>query len=214
MEFQKEGKVKIGVLGGTFDPVHTGHVLMAEEAMDALDLSEVLFIPAGQPLLKPRQEITGAEHRLEMLKLAIEGKARLSICMLEIERPGPSYTVDTLAELKAQREVDTGIYFIIGWDRLAQLPQWHEPERLLQICYLVAMPRPECPQPDAEALEKELPGFSSRVVWLDKPRVDISASDIRERVAKGRGFEHMVPRLVAEYIKTKKLYLENQGGNR
>lgn len=198
--------MKIGVLGGTFDPVHQGHIMMAEEAIDALSLSEVLMVPAGQPVLKVNDRITPAEHRLAMLRLAVAGRQNLKVSTMEIERPGPSFTVDTVAGLSEQHGGRDEIYFILGWDSLEQLSEWREPARLISMCFLVAVPRPGWPRPDLEALEAGVPGISRRVVFLEKPQVDISASAIREMAARGLSIDHLVPGPVADYIKEHKLY--------
>ena len=198
--------MKMGVLGGTFDPVHLGHLMMAEEARVSLDLSEIIFVPAGQPLLKPARPITPAEHRLQMLHLAIADRPYFKVSAMEIERPGPSYTVDTIDELRGQYGSKEEIFFILGWGSLAQLPEWREPSRLIKMCYLVAVPRPGFKRPNLEALEASIPGILQRVVFLDKTRVDISASAIRERAARGLPLRHLVPELVEEYIRKHKLY--------
>lgn len=198
--------MKIGVLGGTFDPVHLGHLMMAEEARVSLSLSEILLVPAGQPLLKPPHPITPTEHRLQMLCLAIADRPHFKVSTMEIERPGPSYTVETIAELQGQYGSEDKIFFILGWDSLAHLPEWREPSRLIKMCYLAAVPRPGCQRPNLEALEANIPGISQRVVFLEKPYIDISASAIRERAARGLSLRHLVPEPVAEYIKKHKLY--------
>jgi len=198
--------LKIGVLGGTFDPVHLGHIMMAEEAKAALDLAEVLLVPAGQPMSKTSDTVTPAQHRLEMLRLAAAGSPYLKVSPIEIERKGPSYTVDTIAEMKKTYGKNDEIYFILGWDSLAQLPDWHEPSRLINTCFLVAVPRPGWSRPGIKALEGVLPGISKKVIFLDRPKVDISATAIRELAAKGESIDHLVPKTVAEYIKKNKLY--------
>jgi len=198
--------MKIGVLGGTFDPVHRGHIMVAEEARDALSLSEVLMVPAGQPMFKASDRITSAEHRLAMLRLAVAGRPRIKVSTAEIERPGPSYTVDTIAGLRKQMGDGVDIYFIIGRDSLEQFPEWREPARILSMCILASVPRPGWPYPALQVLEDRVPGISGRVVLLDKPQVDISASAIREMAARGEPIDHLVPGPVAEYIKEHKLY--------
>lgn len=198
--------MKIGVLGGTFDPVHTGHLMMAEEARASLNLAEILLVPAGQPLLKLDYPITPAEHRLRMLRLAIAGRPHFKVSTVEIERPGPSYTVGTIAELRVQYGSEDEIFFILGWDSLAQLPGWREPSRLIKMCCLVAVPRPGFQCPDLKALEDLIPGISERVMLLDKPQIDISASAIRELAAQGLPLRHLVPEPVEEYIRQHKLY--------
>jgi nicotinate-nucleotide adenylyltransferase len=199
--------MNIGVLGGTFDPVHNGHLVVAEVVKEKLSLAEVIFVPAGQPWLKADRPITPAEHRLEMLRLALADKPDFKISTMEIERPGPSYTVDTLTELRRQLGDEDELFFILGRDNLAQLPQWHEAPRLIQLCYLVAVPRPGSKRPDMKALEAAIPGVSQRVMLLDEPYIDISASDIRERVARGLSVRHLVPEPVNRYLKEHRLYL-------
>jgi nicotinate-nucleotide adenylyltransferase len=207
----REEKVKIGVLGGTFDPVHLGHIGMAEEARKALGLAEVIIVPAGKPIAKPAERIiTPAAQRIEMLRVALIGKPYLKISYMEIERPGPSYTVDTIDAIKKQYGGKAGIYFILGWDSLAQLADWREPARLVEMCNLVAVPRPGWSRPSLEALEKKIPGISRKVTFLDKPNLDISATMIREKVARREAIDQLVPGLVAQYIKKHRLYVERQ----
>ena len=199
--------MKIGVLGGTFDPVHIGHLMVADEVTARLDLAEVLFIPAGQPWLKAGSRILAAEHRLQMVRLAIAGKSDFKLSTMEIERTGPTYTVDTIRELEKEFGADDEFFFILGWDNLEGLPRWHQPSQLISICRLVAVPRVGFPVPDLDSLEVAIPGVSKRVVMLDKPEVDISASVIRESVRRGLPISHLVPETVEKYIKEQGLYL-------
>jgi len=202
--------MKIGVLGGTFDPVHRGHIMMADEAMKSLGLSEVILVPAGQPMSKVKERLTPAEHRLQMLRLAVAERQHLRVSTMELERPGLSYTVDTITELGKKYGSKDELLFIMGWDSLAQLPHWREPGRIISMCSVVAVPRPGFTRPDLKALEKKIPGISKRVVFLEKPRVDISATDIRKKVARGESIDQLVPAPVAEYIKKHKLYQGQQ----
>ena len=199
--------MNIGVLGGTFDPVHNGHLIVAGEVKTRLNLAVVIFVPAGQPWLKADWPVTPAEHRLQMLRLALADKPDFKISTVEIERAGPSYTVDTMAELREKAGSDDELFFILGQDNLAQIPQWQEPSRLMEMCYLVAVNRPGAPRPKLKSLEKSLPGISPRVMLLDRPEIDISASDIRERVARGLSVRHLVPEPVNRYIKENGLYI-------
>jgi len=198
--------MNIGVLGGTFDPVHTGHIIVAEEARVKLNLAEVLFVPAGLPWLRGDSPVAAAEHRVHMVRLAIDGKPYFRLSMIEIERSGHSYTVDTIAELKGQLGAKDELYFILGWDSLVELPRWQEPSRLIAMCRLVAVPRVGCSAPDLDSLETSIPGLADRVILLDEPRVDISASGIRERVARGLPIDHLVPEPVERYIREQGLY--------
>jgi len=198
--------MNIGVLGGTFDPIHNGHLLMAEEARARLNLTVVLFVPAGQPWLKVDSPISAAEHRVQMVRLAIAGKPYFKLSTMEIERAGPTYTVDTIAELRAQLGEGDELFFIMGRDNLSELPQWKEPSRLVEMCYLVAVPRPGSPSPDLKALEAIIPELSQRVMLMEKPKVDISASVIRDRVVRGLSMDHLVPLPVSRYIRENGLY--------
>jgi len=199
--------MNIGVLGGTFDPVHNGHLIVAEEVKTRLNLAEIIFVPAGQPWLKAERPISPAEHRLQMLRLAIADKPYFKLSTIEIERTGPSYTVDTITELRGQLGSEDELFFILGWDSLAELPQWREPSRLIKMCYLVAVPRPGYPRPKLKTLEVIIRGLSQRVMLMKKPEIDISASAIRERVARGLSIRHLVPEPVNRYIKEHGLYL-------
>lgn len=199
--------MNIGVLGGTFDPVHNGHLILADVAKEKLNLSTVLFIPAGQPWLKTEHAITPAEHRLRMLKLALDDTPYFRISEMEIERPGPTYTIDTISALKERLDEADELFFILGQDNLMQLPQWHQASELAQLCYLVAAPRPGVKKPDLKALEAEIPGVTKRIMLMKEPMIDISATNIRERVGRGLSVRHLVPEPVNRYLKENKLYI-------
>jgi len=198
--------MNVGVLGGTFDPVHNGHLEVAEEARKKLNLETVIFMPAGQPWMKSDREITPARHRLRMLELALAEKPYFKISVMEIEREGPTFTIDTINELKGQLRPEDEVFFIMGQESLVQLPRWHDASRLIHLCYFVVAPRPGSPKPDLKALEKTLPGISQRVMLLDRPYVDVSGTDIRDRVERGLSIRHLVPELVNRYIKEQGLY--------
>lgn len=198
--------MKIGMLGGTFDPIHLAHLAVAEEARTRLELAGVIFVPAGQPWLKANRPISVAEHRLQMVRLAIAGKPYFKLSTVEIDRDGPSYSVDTVAELRGQLGAGDELFFILGWDSLAELPLWREPARLIQMCRLVVVPRPGYLAPDLNQLEAKIPGLSRRVILMDKPQMDISATEIRNRAARGLPLDHLVPEPVARYIKEHRLY--------
>jgi len=199
--------MNVGVLGGTFDPIHMGHLILAEEVRVRLNLAEVLFVPAGQPWLKVGSPVSPARHRVEMVRLAIADRPYFKLSTIEIERAGPTYTVDTIAGLKARLGGGDELFFILGRDNLAELPLWKEPSRLITMCRLVAVPRPGYPLPDLKALEASIPGLSQRVVLMDRPEIDISASAIRDRVVRGLSIRHLAPEPVAGYIRQHKLYL-------
>ncbi len=199
--------MNIGVLGGTFDPIHKGHIIVADETRAQLSLAEVLFVPAGQPWLKEDSPILAAEHRVQMVRLAIAEQPYFKLSTMEIDRAGPSYTVDTITELQAQLSAGDELFFILGWDNLAQFPQWKEPSRLIKMCRLVAVPRPGYQLPDLNSLEAVIPGLSQRLIVLDKPEVDISATEVRNRVVLGLSISHLVPEPVEKYIRQNRLYL-------
>lgn len=202
--------MKLGVLGGTFDPVHRGHIAMAQAAREVLGLAKVLLVPAGRPMSVKNAPLTGARHRLAMLRLAAADAPELEVSTIETDRPGPSYTVDTLAALREEYGDGAEIYFILGDDSLAQLPTWHQPQRLVKLGRFASVPRPGYPRPDLKALEAQLPGISARVTLLDRPRLDISATAIRARAARGESLADLVPEAVDTYIKMQKLYMDYQ----
>ncbi len=197
--------MKRGIMGGTFDPPHIGHLMLAEEAKKCLALDEVIFIPAGEPWAKASLPVSPAAERLEMVRLAISGKPDFEISDIEIKRLGPSYTWETLEELHNKYPSDE-LYFILGWDNLTALPSWHKPRRIISAAHLAAAHRIGFAQPDLEALEKLIPGIGQRTVIMTGPEIDISASTIRQRVKKGLPIDHLVPPPVAEYIVVKGLY--------
>jgi len=198
--------VNIGLLGGTFDPIHSGHLVIAEEARLRLRLDRVLFVPAGQPWLKTDRTITPAAHRVEMVKRAIASSPYFELSTVEIDRPGPSYSVETVAILQRQLDAEAKVFFLVGWDSLAELPEWKKPDKLIQLCKLVAVTRPDFSRPDLKVLESFVPGITQSVVWLDITPIDISSSDIRDRVAQGLSIHGLVPDEVESYIADKNLY--------
>lgn len=201
--------MNIGVLGGTFDPVHNGHLLLAEEVRDSLKMDKILFIPAGQPWVKSA-DISPAEHRVAMVRLAIEHKPHFEISTMEIDRQGPTYTVDTLRELKSAAGGGDNFYFIMGWDNLSLLPRWVRPREIISLCRLVAVPRPGYPLPDIKALEEKIPGLSASLIMLKRPEVDISSTGVREMALRGQPVDGLVPEAVAAYIRKHNLYRKQE----
>jgi nicotinate-nucleotide adenylyltransferase len=200
----------IGLLGGTFDPIHSGHLIIAEEARLKLRLARVLFVPAGQPWLKTGRTISPAAHRVEMVRGAIATNPHFELSTVEVDRPGTSYSVETIAILQQQMGAEATIFFLVGWDSLAELLQWKEPAKLIQLCKLVTVTRPGFSRPDLKTLEASVPGVTQSVIWLDIPPVDISSSDIRKRVAQGLSIHGLVPEGVESYIKEQKLYRQRK----
>jgi nicotinate-nucleotide adenylyltransferase len=196
--------VNIGVLGGTFDPIHVGHLIVAEEARMKLGLSEVLFVPAGEPWLKQDRDITPAVNRVEMVRRGIADNPYFKLNTLEVDRPGPSYTVDTLETLQDQLSSETSLFFILGRDTLGELPLWKEPRKVVQLCRLVVPPR--LGSRDLRHLEEAIPGLLERVIQLDMPVIGISSSEIRQRIARGLSIRYLVPTAVERYIAEQRIY--------
>ena len=200
-------KHRIGILGGTFDPVHLGHLAIAEEARDRLDLDRVILIPAGRPWLKSGQTVTPAEHRLAMVRLAVEDRPGLEASSIEVDRPGPTYTVDTLAELREDLGNEAELYFILGMDSVRELRRWREPERLFDMCIIVAVSRPDSHDVSPAELEQEFPAARDRIRTIRGPMLDISATDIRQRITEKRSISDCVPPPVERYIRVHGLYV-------
>ena len=198
--------MRLGVLGGTFDPVHLGHLIIAEQARTELSLDKVLFVPAGRPWFKDDTDVTVTESRLEMLRLALKGNPHFAIDIQELERAGPTYTVDTVAKLRAESTDDTEIFFIIGLDALAELGRWQDPQRLVKLCRFAGMKRPGYTVLDVQTLEKAIPTVSTKIHLAENVQVDISSSDIRCRVQRGQSIKYLVPESVERYIREKGLY--------
>jgi len=198
--------VRVGVFGGTFDPIHLGHLAVARSIQSTLSLDKVIFVPAGQPWLKADTPVSPAKDRVEMVRLAIARRRVFEISEVEANRPGPSYSVDTMEGLQRQLGSDAVLFFLLGSDALMDIAKWKEPRRLIQICQLVAFTRPGFGLPTMDALEAAVPGLSGRVVFVEVPQVDIRATDIRSRIAEGRSIERLVPRAVERYILEHGLY--------
>jgi nicotinate-nucleotide adenylyltransferase len=196
---------RIGVLGGTFDPPHVGHLWLATLAADALHLDRVLFMPAGQPPHKLGRKLTSAADRLLMTRLAIAGDPTFSLCPVEIERPGPSFTVDSVEEL-LRMYAGARLYLLMAADSLAQIDTWHEPDRLLTLVEWAVGPRPGSAAPVRDDLRRRFGPAASRIHLLDGPSLDVSASEIRRRVAAGKAIRYLVPRAVEALIVERGLY--------
>jgi nicotinate-nucleotide adenylyltransferase len=196
--------VKVGLLGGTFNPPHIAHLVCAGEAHDQLGLDVVLLVPTAEPPHKAVPDDPGAEHRAAMCELAVRGDERLGVSRIELERPGPSYTVDTLSALQ-EREPEDELTFIVGGDMAHSLPTWHEPEGILRLARVAVAERAEVRRADITERLAALAG-AGRVAFFSMPRLDVSSSDLRRRVAAGRPIRHLVPDAVAEYIAEHDLY--------
>jgi nicotinate-nucleotide adenylyltransferase len=200
---------EIGILGGTFNPPHVGHLVMVLEALDQLELDRVLLMPVARPPHKEALADPGADVRLELCRLAIAGEDRLAVSDVEIERGGASYTVDTLRALH-ERDPEHDLTFIVGGDMAYSLPTWREPEAVLELARLAVAERDGLRREDlAQRLEPLHSG--DRVVFFDMPRIDLSSSAVRERVATGRPIRYLVPDAVVDAIRTRSLYRQPAG---
>jgi nicotinate-nucleotide adenylyltransferase len=203
---------RMGLIGGTFDPIHYAHLAIAEEVRTALDLTEMAFIPAGQPPHKLGQNYTQSSHRLAMVQLAIASNPHFTFSRVEIDRQGPSYLVDTLRILHDQWGPDTQLFFVIGWDSLQEFHTWHNSADILaQLTSLVAVRRPSYEEHIGyNELETRLPGITQRLVVVSAPQLAISSTDLRRRVAEGRPIKYQTPEAVEDYIMEHGLYRENK----
>jgi nicotinate-nucleotide adenylyltransferase len=205
--------MRIGVFGGTFDPVHLGHLILAEQCREQGRLDQVWFIPAARPPHKSDHAVTPFRHRVEMIQLATAGNPAFRINELENERPGLSYTVDTLDALKKEQP-DAEWFLLIGSDTLAEFPTWHDPAGILRRAGLLVMVRGEERIRSAEELRAalNLPATEKvSVEGIEAPRIEIASRDLRRRAAQGRSLRYFVPRAVECYIQEKGLYRPGAG---
>lgn len=201
--------MKLGLYGGTFDPVHFGHLLLAERCREELALDEVRLIPAGEPPHKTDRPLTPGEARAEMLEFATAGNPQFVVDRRELKRGGRSYTVETLTEFRSEHP-DAELFFLMGADSLADLPQWREPERIAKLATIVAVNRGDRPLPDVATLIVTLgETIASRVVFVEMPGIDLSSSELRARVAAGKSLRYTVPNAVEAYVRDKQLYMRN-----
>ncbi len=190
-------------MGGTFDPIHHGHLLTAEEALWQFELDEVLFLPTGQPWMKENREVSPPEDRYLMVVIATSSNPRFTVSRLEIERDGPTYTVETLREIRDERGGDVELFFITGADAILEIFQWKDPEEALALAHFIAATRPGY---DLAAFEQEAPTRHPGISAMTIPALAISSTDIRERVRRGVPIRYLVPEGVLTYIEKAHLY--------
>ena len=188
---------KIGILGGTFDPPHLAHLVLAQTALEELELNEIWFVPTFLPPHKRREKVTPFQHRLQMVRLAVRGNPRLRVLTIEKKKGGLSYTVETLP-LLSRKHPKARFYLLLGSDNLSELASWKEPEKVFSMAQPVFAHRPR--------MEEKPPAWLERAVWLSNPRLEISSSDLRARVRAGRSIRYLVPEAVERYIQKKRLY--------
>ena len=201
----EERHERLGLFGGTFDPPHVGHLILASEAKSQLELTRVLWTVTPDPPHKQDQWITPLEHRLAMVRLAIQDNPSFELSDIELNRPGPHYTVDTI-RLLAERNPDAEIVPILGGDSLHDLPTWHEPDQIVFAAHWVGVMRRPGEEPNLSELEHELPGITSKVHYVNAPLLEIASREIRSRVAEGRPYRYYLPLPVYQYIQQHQLY--------
>jgi nicotinate-nucleotide adenylyltransferase len=195
----------IGIFGGTFDPPHLGHLILAAEALSQLQLTRVLWVLTPQPPHKPERPITPFPHRLEMLKRTIGNAPGFELSTIEIDRPGPHYTLDTLDLLQA-RYPSARLVLLIGGDSLRDLPAWNRPDELITAVNALGIMRRPDDEIDLQTLERSLPGLSAKIRFVDAPQLEISSSSIRQRIASGGHFRYYLSSAVYDYIQQNNLY--------
>ncbi|MDI6712193.1 MAG: nicotinate-nucleotide adenylyltransferase [Anaerosomatales bacterium] len=195
-------KLRIGIMGGTFDPIHYGHLVTAEEALVQFNLDKVVFMPTGNPVRKTHREVTPAEHRYLMTVIATASNPDFEVSRMEVDRPGPTYTVDTMLALRADLGPETDLFFITGADAVWEILTWKDSEVLADVCSFIAATRPgydlsRFSRDDADRMHVE---------FMEVPALAISSTDIRRRVAERRPIRYLLPEAVAAYIRKNRLY--------
>lgn len=201
------GKKRVGIFGGTFDPIHIGHLIVAETIMDEFHLDKVVFIPAAVPPHKLDKQISPAKHRYMMTMLATCSNPRFQVSDMEMHRQGPSYSRDTLAQLLEEHGRDTEFYFIVGADSVENLHTWNRIDELLTMCHFIGASRPGC-MPDMEKIAQRFGPLAEKIHCLETPELEISSTEIRHRVGQKRTIRYIVPETVEQYIYKEKLYLD------
>jgi len=201
--------IRVGLYGGTFDPIHVGHLIAARAARERLGLDRLIVIPSAHPPHKPVADLTDASHRVAMAKLAVEGESDFEVSDCEVRRTGPSYTIDTVGEFRRRFGPEADLIWLIGADTLGELAGWHRLEDLVEACRIVTLARPGWESPDVEPLRSRLSAAQIDRLCndrIDTPRIDVSATDIRRRLAEGKSVRWFVPEAVRQYIVGEGLY--------
>jgi nicotinate-nucleotide adenylyltransferase len=204
---------RIGLFGGTFDPPHLGHLILAAEAQSQLELDRLLWILTPEPPHKQEQSITPIEHRLAMVNLAIADNPAFELSRIELDRPGPHYTLDTI-KLVAEQNPDADIVPIIGGDSLRDLPKWHRSREIVYACHWIGVMRRPNDKANLDELERQLPGIRSKIHYVDAPLLEIASHEIRNRIATGKTVRYYLSRAVYDYIEKHHLYQQSQFVNR
>jgi nicotinate-nucleotide adenylyltransferase len=196
-------RTRLGVMGGTFDPIHYGHMVTAEEALHQFELDEVLFVPTGSPWMKEHGVVSPAEDRYLMTVIATASNPLFGVSRMEVDRDGPTYAVDTLRELQHERGGDTDLFFVTGADAVLEIVQWKQPGELFALAHFIAATRPGF---DLEAFEAHAPNKHPGITVMNVPALAISSTDVRARVHAGRPIRYLVPEGVKSYIEKAELY--------
>ncbi|MBI3242720.1 MAG: nicotinate-nucleotide adenylyltransferase [Chloroflexi bacterium] len=196
--------MRLGIFGGTFDPPHFGHLALASATREQLKLDKVLWVVAGQSPLKQDRQLSPEEIRVEMVQAAIADNPAFTLSRVDLDRPGPHYTVETL-EILSRQFPGAELYFLMGEDSLRDLPKWRRPGGLIRLALLAVLGRPGA-EADLDDLEGSIPGVAARIVWVESPRLAIASSDIQQRVREGQSVEEMVPGEVRAIIEREQLY--------
>ena len=201
-----EAQIRIAILGGTFDPPHCGHLAIGDAVRARLGLERAALMPAGRPWLKSERRVAPAVHRLAMTRLAVAGRSGLEACAMEIDRPGPTYTVDTLTELRRRLGADARLWLALGMDSVRELPRWRDAERLFEMCVVVGVSRPGEADVSESELRARFPNSAGRFTTVRGPLMAVSSTDIRRRVRAGLSIDGLTPPPVADYIREHSLY--------
>jgi nicotinate-nucleotide adenylyltransferase len=195
----------IGIFGGTFDPPHIGHLILAAEARTQFGLDRLLWVLTPDPPHKQDRSVTSIQHRLAMVKLALADAPEFELSTVDMDRPGPHYALDTVKIIAGQNP-GADLVYLMGGDSLRDLPSWHRPADFVSACHIIGVMRRPVDAIDLPALEKNVPGLTAKVRFVDAPQLDIAAHEIRERIAEGRTFRYFLPAGVYEYIVGHRLY--------
>jgi nicotinate-nucleotide adenylyltransferase len=197
---------RLGIMGGTFDPIHMGHLVCAEQARDALELDGVVFIPTGNPVFKKNQKVTDAGHRVAMCKAAIAPNNTFDVSTIEVDRGGDTYTVETLTMLRQHYPENVELYFIAGADAIASLPQWYQADKLATLANFVGLNRPRSANLQSPAVSQALRDAGFSTLFVEAPLFELSSSDIRKRIRTKRSVRYLIPPAVLDYITALNLY--------
>jgi nicotinate-nucleotide adenylyltransferase len=202
---------RIGLYGGSFDPIHFGHLISARSIAEQIDLSRVVLVLSPRPPHKTGAQLTDAAHRLAMARLAVQGDSLFEVSDIELHRAGPSFTIDTVNAFRSQLGDAAELFWIIGADSLPELPTWRRVAELVQAAQIVTAKRPGARLPDPSTLERAVGATSAKALldyYLDTPEIHISSTDIRRRIAAGRSIRYLLPDTVASYISAHGLYIQ------